>query len=393
MSYKLLLSCDDSVFFDGVNFYAQNQEKYDFYQRYLRVFDELQLVLRCVNEQKVHPQRVILRDNRIKVIPMTEFHGPVQYALNYFKIEKQINAIVLDCDAAILRLPSTIAMKVYGKLKRKKIPYCVEVVYDAFDDYTTNSFLSYQKYLWWRIHNNMVNICNNADGVSCVTSKYLQRRYFSIKKKHFVNNYSSLSLDKSFYTGPRAFPKKNRLTLVHVANQVDYDGRKGHDQVLKAVAHLKNQNIFVNVIFVGADYNDGYRKIYNFCKKKSISDQVEIIGFLQKSELRNILLQSDLFVLPTQAEGLPRVLIEAMSVGLPCVTTNVSGNHELVNLDCLIKFGDIDALSCKIKEIIKSPQLYQDLSLLNYKKSLEYESSVLEKRRDAFYSNLKQMIK
>ncbi len=47
---KLLMSCDDYVYCCKGKFYARNQDKYDFYQRYLRVFDELRLTTRCVYE-------------------------------------------------------------------------------------------------------------------------------------------------------------------------------------------------------------------------------------------------------------------------------------------------------------------------------------------------------
>jgi glycosyltransferase involved in cell wall biosynthesis len=42
---------------------------------------------------------------------------------------------------------------------------------------------------------------------------------------------------------------------------------------------------------------------------------------------------SDIFVLPSRAEGLSNSLLEAMSYGLPCITTNVGGNAELLRQD------------------------------------------------------------
>jgi len=39
---------------------------------------------------------------------------------------------------------------------------------------------------------------------------------------------------------------------------------------------------------------------------------------------------ADVFVMPSQSEGLPNAVLEAMACGLPCVTTNVSGTRELV---------------------------------------------------------------
>ena len=57
---KLLMSCDDYVYCYKGKFYARNQDKYDFYQRYLRVFDELRLTTRCVYEDALGKSRVCL---------------------------------------------------------------------------------------------------------------------------------------------------------------------------------------------------------------------------------------------------------------------------------------------------------------------------------------------
>ena len=116
---KLLMSCDDYVYcYDG-KYYARTQEKYDFYQRYLRVFEQLRLVTRCVNEDTLGKSRVLLDDSRIEYIPMPFFSGPLQYAKKYASIGKAIKHIADGCDAAILRLPSTIAQRVSKKVTVK----------------------------------------------------------------------------------------------------------------------------------------------------------------------------------------------------------------------------------------------------------------------------------
>ena len=62
----------------------------------------------------------------------------------------------------------------------------------------------------------------------------------------------------------------------------------------------------------------------------SVLDQITFTGRVNRRQLSDILENSDIFVFPTAAEGLPRVIIEAMAKGLPCVISDVSGNPELV---------------------------------------------------------------
>ena len=148
---KLLLSCDDYVFRCNGKYYARTQEKYDFYQRYLRVFDKLRLVTRCVDEKQLGKSRVSLDDSRIEFVPMPFFSGPLQYAKAYYKIYKQLKGITDGCDAAILRLPSTIAQRVCTKVMKSGIPYATELVFDANDamDNATNPI---ERLLWSNIH-------------------------------------------------------------------------------------------------------------------------------------------------------------------------------------------------------------------------------------------------
>ena len=90
---KLLLSCDDYVYCFNGKYYARTQEKYDFYQRYLRVFEQLRLVTRCVDEDCLGNSRVPLDDPRIEFVPIPFFSGPKQYTKNYFKIGRQLKNI------------------------------------------------------------------------------------------------------------------------------------------------------------------------------------------------------------------------------------------------------------------------------------------------------------
>ena len=389
----LLLSCDDSVYRYKNQFFAESQEKYDFYQRYLRVFDKLRLVTRCKDESELKFGQIALNDPRIEYIPLPMFQGPKQYLKVYNKIGGILNNICDGCDASILRIPSTVALRIGRYVIDSSIPYSVEVIFDAQDGWRgTNNII--HSILWKRIDHNMKNLCFVADGVSCVTEHYLQKHYYSKKNGSFLSNYSSITLDKDYYSSPRQFPIKTTYIISHVANQVDFNGRKGHNELLKAVKILKEQGISVIVRFAGESYNDGILKLSNYSKQLGIDQQVEFMGYLSKNELNQFLTNSDIFVLPTRAEGLPRVIIEAMAKGLPCVTTNVSGNSELIQPNFLIdKHNNIEQLSNCIKLLLTNKSLYEEASYYNYNQSLNYESSILQARRDDFYSELKNKVK
>lgn len=386
---KLLLSCDEYVYRHAGEFYAASQEWADFFKRYLRVFDNLRLVCRCIDEPNIKSNRVKL-DSRIEFIPLPMYRGPKEYAKTYFKLGRALKGITDGCDAALLRLPSQESIRVYPFVKKSGIPYATEIVYDAHDGYKSSESLVH-KLLWKIIDSKMRSVCYNANGVSCVTEHYLQQRYFTKRVDGFSSHYSSLALPKDFYGLERKFPANKVLTIAHVANQVDFNGRKGHLEIIKAIAKLKECNLTVNVKFAGKDYLGGVAKLKEFAHSLGVGEQIEFMGFISRATLSELLDNADLFVLPTKVEGLPRVIIEAMSKGLPCISTNVSGNPELLDSYWLIDYNDVELLSSRIRELCTSKELYEKASSENFNNSCKYEASVLEKRRDEFYKQLKQM--
>ena len=130
---KLLISCDNSLFCKDGTYYFKDQEWHDFYQRYLRVFDEIRIANRVDTEEIVPSKRIKVDDPRIEVIRIPEFSGPTQYAKHYFEISKILKGITRGCDVAIVRLPSTIGQRVCNAVMKSGLPSAVEVVYDAED--------------------------------------------------------------------------------------------------------------------------------------------------------------------------------------------------------------------------------------------------------------------
>lgn len=386
---KLLLSCDEYIYEHDGLYYAANQEKYDLFERYVRVFDRMRLVCRCEHEDQLKKSRVLIsQDDRIEVAPIPMFHGINDYAKKYFRVGMAINQVIDGCDAAILRIPSTLAIRVGEKVRRSGIPYACEVVYDAEDAW--RGYKGVSKIAWKRIDKQMRALCSEADGISCVTEFYLQRHYFPQKAGAFTEHYSSLALDQSFYGQPKLFPQKSQIVIAHIANQIGEQSAKGHRQTIEAMRLLRYKGMDVKVKFAGNNHDGGIEKFSMYARELGVSDCVEFVGFLNKSEIGSFLETSDIYVMPTRAEGLPRVIIEAMAKGLPCITTPVSGNPELVEDHFLVPYEDVSMMANRIEELCTNKDLYEATSRVNFEKSKKYEASILQKRRDSFYLKLKE---
>lgn len=386
----ILLSCDDYAYLHKGKYYTK-PDLLLFYQRYLRVFDRVRVVCRCLEEKELNNNRIPLESNpQIELAPVPFFQGPKEYLRVYNKVGRAAEEAIKGCDAAVLRIPSTVALRVGKYVKLSGMPYACEVVFDAQDGWQGSKGIS--RLAWRIIDKQMRDLCATADGVSCVTEKYLQQHYFSNKPDAFTSNYSSLALPESFYSGPRTFPEKDTFVIAHTANQVQSHGRKGHEEIISALEELKKKGINVKVRFAGQDYFGGVGELQLLAAKLGVEDRVEFVGFLSRAELDKFLDSADIYVMPTRAEGLPRVIIEAMSKGLPCVTTPVSGNPELVDSHFLVPYEDVHTLANRIEELCVNKNVYEQTSLSNFERSKKYEASLLQEKRDDFYSKLRERV-
>ena len=148
----------------------------------------------------------------------------------------------------------------------------------------------------------------------------------------------------------------------------------------------------MTLTFVGGDYFGGIAQLTQYAKSLGVGDLLRFSGFVSTDRLRELLLEADILVYPTRAEGLLRVIIEASALGLPCVTTPVSGNTELIDKDFLVDYSDVRGFADKIEILINDKYLYENQSRINYERSAAYCKDVLDSRRKEFYESLKDAV-
>lgn len=383
----------DSHFFkksDG-SYWAKTIYGYDFWERYLTVFDSVAVVSRTQHVTELDTEKHIRVDGpNVRVIELPYLRGMKDYLKSYFKLRKTAKDAVKGATHAIFRLPSVVSSVVLDFYKATNNPYSIEVVADPYDAYSSNIIA--QKYFTKRLKKDVLA----ANGVSYVTQYYLQSKYPSSANltgettERFETYYSTINLKESYFSDQRDYnSNKNKFTIVHTANSINTDS-KGHTTVIKILKELRDKSYNVDVIFVG----DGSKreKFEYMAKDYGVDKYVSFTGLLATPiEVRKVLLTGDLFVFPTKAEGLPRAIIEAMAVGLPCLSTPVNGIPELLNLEYLYPPNDVNGFSNKIVELIENPEELEKMSKENIEKAKEYTNDKLTARRDDFYMNLKRL--
>ncbi|MBY6004054.1 glycosyltransferase [Salipiger bermudensis] len=130
-------------------------------------------------------------------------------------------------------------------------------------------------------------------------------------------------------------------------------GVKGVPILLDAVASLKARLPQLRLALIG----DGPERAALEARARALGETVTFLGYRSQSEVAEALAQSDVFVLPSFAEGVPVVLMEAMAAGVPVVATQIAGIPELVTQwenGVLVPPGDATALAEAIAQLLAS---------------------------------------
>ena len=133
--------------------------------------------------------------------------------------------------------------------------------------------------------------------------------------------------------------------------------QKGQMLLIEAAKQLKEANIVFSLVLAG----DGEMRaeIEQLIKKYQLEQQVKITGWISSDAVRTHILAAQALVLPSFAEGLPVVIMEAMALRRPVLTTYIAGIPELVTHGkngWLFPAGSVDALVDAMKAALNTPQ-------------------------------------
>jgi len=108
---------------------------------------------------------------------------------------------------------------------------------------------------------------------------------------------------------------------------------KGLEDLIEATRILRDDGIDCRLLIIGGnikqDRQVAAEDISALIRRYGLESAVHVTGLVEN--VQGYLAASDVFVLPSYREGMPRSLLEAMSMGLPCVATRIRGCREIVS--------------------------------------------------------------
>jgi glycosyltransferase involved in cell wall biosynthesis len=161
-------------------------------------------------------------------------------------------------------------------------------------------------------------------------------------------------------TVPDSVAQLPRPLVVSIGRLVPW---KHMGRVIDAVAHAGGKGVLPSLAIVGGG---PLRVSLMRIGREKLGSRCVLTGILSHRDTLSVSKQADVFVLNSSYEGLSHLLIEALTFGVPIITTRVGGNPEVINHDengLLIEVGDTSGLESAIVRVLSDDALRARLSL------------------------------
>lgn len=158
-------------------------------------------------------------------------------------------------------------------------------------------------------------------------------------------------VDARLFSPPSSPAQRDSVVLVCVGRLIE---RKGQHHLLQAFARLdEDVRSRSRLVFVGT--GDAEHALHALAAELGISPRVTFKGFVAREDMPGLYREADVFVLPSQSEGMSMALLEAMASGLPAVVTDTGGAEELIREGVnghLVHWGNVEALTGILARLI-----------------------------------------
>ncbi|MBO3116902.1 glycosyltransferase [Winogradskyella sp. DF17] len=200
--------------------------------------------------------------------------------------------------------------------------------------------------------------------------------------------YNPINSNSTKYIDSASIAKTAQLKLINVGNIYDAKNQK---LIIKALSQLPKNSFYYTQAGTGV-LEESLKALSKSC---GLDNQITFLG--NTTQVEEHLLQQDCFVLSSKTEGFPNVVLEALSCGLPVISTNCkTGPLELLNdneridipkggfaeakYGLLIRENDAIGLASALDFFLKHPEKRKQYSKLGYKRSKDYALPVIYKQ-------------
>jgi glycosyltransferase involved in cell wall biosynthesis len=381
---KLLFVYDAPFYKEGDNIYTADSLPSNVWgNNYLPYFENITIISRYRLNKKHKNSLSSLDDGRITFNLILEYSPGFsfikRFLLSFNKIKTQITKAIKETDVTIVRLPSLFGFIAISILKKYKKPHLIEVVAFAKESYIRHGSLA-GKICGYFFEWLTKKYIESAENVLYV-AKMLQKRYPTSGYSEIISDVIIENILKPEEININRFTGERFKIGLIGALSVRF---KGQDVLMKAITKLEpdiRKNI--ELYFVGFGDDDW---IVTLAKELGLSENIKFTASLPRNNIFDFLKTMSLYVQPSFMEGMPRSLLEAMSMGCPVLASNIGGIPEVLDSDLLHNPGDYNAFSNQIERFYNDREYLKNEALRSLEIVKPFLKNNLEEKRRKFFA-------
>lgn len=383
---KLLFVHDATFKYDENGNYYGTSVNPKTLSRYKYMTDDITVYIRTVPfaKDEDHGKYTLITDD-FKVVGMNNYMSVKGMLIERPKVKRKLTELIKNSDIVFARFSGEtgkMAVRLCKKLGKPYVVECVGCFWDSFFNYGWKGrLIAPYMYLSTR------RLILEAPYVVYVTNRFLQRRYPTKGKSIAASNVELRGMNEEILKKrlEKIEEKDNQEPIVlgtAAAIDVPY---KGQAYVIQSIAELNNRGYNFRYQVIGTGDKTRLEAVAKEC---GVLDKVDFLGVLPQDKVFDWVDTLDIYVQPSDQEGLPRALIEAMSRACPCIGSSTAGIPELLDEQAIFKRKHVDRLVNALEKMDKASQLKN--ARRNYHVALDYRREIIYKRRNDFYDVILQ---
>lgn len=376
MEKTVAVSLEHRFFVHEGRLYTKLSFPYSYWRDYLRFFEKVVVVARAKPIDEVNSEFARVDGPGVLFVEVPYYFGPLGFIKSLPRLIGVLGRVSRKYPAFIMRSGNVTNLLWFFVLLRRK-PYLREYpgnIREGVAGYIGKGF-------------GVAALAAFLDALGRVQARFSKANSFvSESCRSLYGSERPGFLFSSFLISEVGVQKNSyvvgsRLKIVSVGR---LEKEKGHAVLIEAARQLGARR--VELIFIG----DGTQRVVleQMCNELGVAAAFEG-AITDRARLFELVGQADIFVLPSLTEGMPRALLEAMAIGMPCIGSDVGGIPEILPAGGLVPAGDVGALAARINELATSERARKEFGQTNrtlVSERFSEDAMRVEKRR--FWSAL-----
>lgn len=284
--------------------------------------------------------------------------------LRFLKWRKKTEQLIKKHDAVVLRVPSPMISVITRCALRQKKPLVLIIAGDIVTGSSRVIASSGLKRLIYLILVNFLAL-QEKKWAKCATMVYVYSN--EIKQRLRIKS-GNVKLMQTPHVSLLNFKyrsdtcQSNRVRLLRVCWLMP---NKGIEYLLKAVAILVKKGLPLELEIAGKEREPGYQaKLQKLAEQLGVTNRIFFTGWVPFDRIWKVYVRSDIQIISSVAEGMPRCIVEGAARGLPLVSTTAGGCADTLTHKVnafLIPPQDAQSIAEAVEQLIRDKRLRQGL--------------------------------